>query len=181
MTCRRLPRLLSLLALTPALALAAAPAPATAATACAAADSSPAEASVAQLERTILCLINRERTSRGLSRLRASEKLETAARRHSRDMSRRNFFGHDSPGGADLMDRARRAGYRGWTVGENIAWGSGSYATPAEIMQGWMNSPGHRANILRRQFDVIGVGVAIGAPRPVNGLPAAIYTTDFGG
>ena len=180
MTNCRLRRVLGLLPLALVLALTAAPS-APAATACAAADSSPHDATVDQLEHTILCLVNRERTSRGLSRLRSNEKLARAARRHSRDMSSRNFFSHDSPGGADLMDRARRAGYRGWTVGENIAWGSGSYSTPDEIMQGWMNSPGHRANILRRQFDSIGVGVAIGAPQPVGGLPAAIYTTDFGG
>jgi uncharacterized protein YkwD len=98
-------------------------------------------------------------------------------------MVRAKFFSHDSPGGASVLTRVKRKGYRsdgGMMVGENIAWGSGSYATPAEIVDGWMHSPGHRANILRREFDEIGVGVAIGAPRAVGGQPAATYTTDFG-
>ena len=165
------------------LALHIAPA-APAATACAAADASPTDVDVTQLEHTVLCLVNRERTSRGLRRLRSNDRLANAARKHSRDMDERKFFSHDSPGGRSLLDRVKRAGYRGGSrglfVGENIAWGSGSYATPAEILDGWMHSPGHRANILRREFTEIGVGVAIGAPRPVRGLPAAIYTTDFG-
>ncbi len=182
MTNRRLRRVLGLLPLALVLALPAAPAHAGPA-ACAAAHSSPAETTVAQLEDTVLCLVNRERTRRGLRSLRANAKLEGAARSHSRAMVQRNFFSHDSPGGASVLDRVRRRGYRstgGMMVGENIAWGSGSYATPAEIVESWMNSSGHRANILHRSFDEIGVGVAIGAPRPVDGQPAATYTTDFG-
>ncbi|HEV2061218.1 MAG TPA: CAP domain-containing protein, partial [Solirubrobacteraceae bacterium] len=143
----------------------------------------PAETGRAQLEDTVLCLVNRERTSRGLRRLRANGKLDRAARSHSRHMVRARFFSHDSPGGASVLERVKRRGYRsarGLMVGENIAWGSGSYATPAEIVNGWMHSPGHRANILRGQFEEIGVGVAVGAPRAVNGMPAATYTTDFG-
>jgi uncharacterized protein YkwD len=136
-----------------------------------------------QLEHTILCLVNRERTKRGLSRLRSNGRLDRAARGHSRAMVQRRFFSHDSPGGASVLDRVKRRGYRssgGLMVGENIAWGSGSYATPAEIVDGWMHSSGHRANILHRAFEEIGVGVALGAPRPVQGQPAATYTTDFG-
>jgi uncharacterized protein YkwD len=178
MTNRPLRRALSALPLALALVL---PAPAAGAPdACAAAHSRPGEATRAQLEQTVLCLLNRERTSRDLSRLHSNDNLAEAARRHSRDMKRRSFFSHDSPGGASLMDRVRRAGFRGFFVGENIAWGSGSYAEPAHIVSGWMQSPGHRANILRSEFRQIGVGVAIGAPRPVGGVPAAIYTTDFG-
>jgi uncharacterized protein YkwD len=98
-------------------------------------------------------------------------------------MVRSNFFSHDSLGGSSVMDRVKRRGYRssgGMMVGENIAWGSGSYATPGNIVDGWMRSPGHRANILHRAFREVGVGVALGAPRPVSGMPAATYTTDFG-
>ena len=184
MTNRRLRRAVSAaLPLALVLALHIAPA-APAATACAAADASPDEVGIEQLEQTVLCLVNRERTSRGMSRLRSNDRLASAARKHSRDMESRKFFSHDSPGGRSVLDRVKRAGYRGGSrglfVGENIAWGSGSYATPEEIVEGWMNSPGHRANILRREFNEIGVGVAAGAPRPVDGLPAAIYTTDFG-
>ena len=184
MTNRRLRRLLGLLplALTLAIALPASPA-AAGAPACAAANSSPTEVTVDQLEHTILCLVNRERSSRGLSRLKANRRLDRAARAHSRHMVTRNFFSHDSPSGASVLDRVKNRGYRsngGLMVGENIAWGSGSYATPAEIMDGWMHSAGHKANILHRDFREIGVGVALGAPRPVGGQPAATYTTDFG-
>jgi uncharacterized protein YkwD len=187
MTNRRLRRALGALPLALALSLpAAAIAPGAALAApgaCAAANASPADAGAAQLEHTVLCLLNRERASRGLRRLRANNKLDRAARGHSRHMVRAKFFSHDSPSGADVMTRVKRRGYRsarGLMVGENIAWGSGSYATPAEIVDGWMHSPGHRANILRREFVEIGVGVALGAPRTVNGMPAATYTTDFG-
>lgn len=178
MTNRRLRRVLGLLPLALVLAL-----PATPAHACANADSSPTAVSAETLEHTVLCLVNRQRTSRGLSRLRSNDRLERAARAHSRAMVQQSFFAHDSLGGASVLDRVKRRGYRstgGMMVGENIAWGSGSYATPAEILDGWMNSSGHRANILHRSFREIGVGVALGAPRPVHGQPAATYTTDFG-
>jgi uncharacterized protein YkwD len=150
---------------------------------CAAADSSPADVGPAELEEAVLCLVNRERTSRGLSRLNANGSLERAARGHSRAMVQQRFFDHDSPGGANVVVRAKRRGYHpagGMFVGENIAWGSGHYATPSEIVDGWMHSAGHRANILHRGYHDIGVGVALGAPRPVMGQPAATYTTDFG-
>ena len=182
MTNRRLRRVLGLLPLALALTLPASPAVAAPA-ACAAAQSSPTEVAVSQLEHTVLCLVNRERTSRGLPRLKAHFKLARAARAHSHHMVRSNFVAHDSPGGASVLDRVKNRGYRsrgGLMVGENIAWGSGSYSTPAEIVEGWMNSAGHKANILHRGFEEIGVGVALGAPRAVNGQPAATYTTDFG-
>jgi uncharacterized protein YkwD len=183
MTNRRLRRALSVLPLALAISLPAASPAAAAPGACAAAHSSPSEVSAAQLEHTVLCLVNRERTSRGLGRLRGNDRLDRAARGHSRHMVRAKFFAHDAPSGADVLTRVKRRGYRsarGLMVGENIAWGSGSYATPAEILEGWMDSPGHRANILRRDFKEIGVGVALGAPRAVDGQPAATYTTDFG-
>ena len=200
MTNRRLRRVLGLLPLALVLSLPAAPASAANyragsggapiaraadANACAAAHSSPSEVSVQRLEEIVLCLVNRQRTSRGLSRLRSNSRLDRAARGHSRAMVQQRFFAHDSPGGASVMTRVKRRGYHsggGLMVGENIAWGSGSYATPAEIVDGWMHSAGHRANILHRAFREIGVGVALGAPRSVNlhGQPAATYTTDFG-
>ena len=68
-----------------------------------------------------------------------------------------------------MLDRIRRTGYtsgaRGWSLGENIAWGSGRLATAAQIHRAWMSSPGHRANILQRSFREIGIGIETGAPR----------------
>ena len=82
-----------------------------------------------------------------------------------------------------MADRILRTGYardQGWSLGENIAWGTGGLATAAEIHRAWMRSPGHKANILRRQFREIGIGIAIGAPVDAGGLDGATYTADFG-
>jgi uncharacterized protein YkwD len=151
--------------------------------ACDAASSRIGEASDTQLARATLCLLNEERGRRGLGRLRLNDRLSAAADRHSRDMVRRNYFSHDSLSGATFVDRIRRTGYlrsaRSWSVGENLAWGSGSRGTPEQILRAWMDSPAHRANILTRRFREIGIGVAEGAPVRV-GVAAATYTTDFG-
>ena len=131
----------------------------------------------------VLCLHNRERGARGLPLLRESAKLRRAAEGHSGDMVASGFFAHDSPVGADMADRILGTGYardQGWSLGENIAWGTGSLATAAEIQRAWMDSPGHRANILRRQFREIGIGIAVGAPVDAGGLDGATYTADFG-
>jgi uncharacterized protein YkwD len=168
----------SLLALTAAVA---GPSVAGAAT-CSGADSSPAELGQSATVQTTLCLLNNERASRGLSKLRADSKLGRAADGHADDMVAKQYFDHDSKSGASFTTRIKRTGWtrsrRSWTVGENIGWGSGSYATPAAMVQGWMKSSGHRENILARQFRMIGIGVANGAPTGGNG---ATYATDFGG
>src|SRR5215208_2775571 len=132
-----------------------------AAGACSAANASVKTASKRALVRATLCELNAERSHRGLRRLRLNRHLAAAARAHSRAMSRRHFFSHDSLNGASFIDRIRRTGYlrgaRSWTVGENIAYGSGRLSTPRAIGRAWMNSPGHRANILSRSFRSIGI------------------------
>ena len=144
----------------------------------------PGEASISTLRSATLCLINRRRARHGLRRLRSDAELRAAAQRHSEQMAARDFFSHVSPGGADIVDRLKAAGFitarASWHVGENIGWGSGAGATPAGMVRAWMNSAGHRANILRGSFRRIGIGIAAGAPVPADG-PAATYTTDFGG
>lgn len=154
-----------------------------AAAACEGEHADPHEVALKAIRSATLCLINEERTDRGRPPLGSRDQLKEAASRHSRAMDEKNFFSHDSPGGADLVDRVRRTGYldgaRSWALGENIAWGSGSLATPASIVGAWMDSSGHRDNILDRDFEHIGIGVARGAPVP--GVDdAATYTTDFG-
>jgi uncharacterized protein YkwD len=74
----------------------------------------------------------------------------------------------------------RGAEYEARVVGENLAWGAGDAATPEHIVVGWMNSPGHRRNILQADYREVGVGVTPGAPEPLAGRRAALYTTDFG-
>ncbi len=150
-------------------------------TACPAAAAAPSAENLAQLERTTLCLVNLERTQRGLRSLKANGRLAKAADGHSADMVRRNFFSHDAPGGSTMSTRIKAAGYlsgaRSYTFAENIAWGTGSYGTPISIVRSWMNSAGHKANILNRSFNEIGVGIAYGAPGQDGG---ATYTTNFG-
>jgi uncharacterized protein YkwD len=151
--------------------------------AAAAASSEPREAPSVRLARAAVCLINNRRAVRGLPRLRLNRKLSKAAFWHSHDMVRRNYFGHVSGAGRDVVDRLYMSGYLGgrfsWTVGENLAWGSGSFGSPAHIVERWMNSPGHRRNILDSRFREIGIGVLAGSPVRTS-LPAATYTTTFG-
>lgn len=148
--------------------------------ACASASATTASASTAQMTRATLCLVNQERSKRGLRALRMNKRLTLAARRHAADMVQRDYFSHDSPSGADFVDRIRRAGYGSPTLGEILAAGSGSYATPASTVRGWMNSAGHRANILNRRFREVGVGIAAGAPQ-MGGPGATTYALTFGG
>jgi uncharacterized protein YkwD len=136
--------------------------------------------------RATLCLVNRERTQRGLPPLRQSPLLDAASIEHSRDMVRRNYFEHSAPDGRSVGDRLRAIGYsRGVSAsaGENIAYGVGAKSTPASIVAAWMRSPGHRADILRPAFTEIGVGIALGAPEVTDSesQDGATYTTDFGG
>jgi len=154
---------------------------ASAATGCAAAKASVSKVSNRALVRATLCVLNGERARHDRRPLRLSRRLSRAARRHSRAMARRRFFSHTSPSGASFVDRIRRTGYlsgaRSWAVGENIAYGSGSRSTPRSIGTAWMNSAGHRANILSSSYRAIGIGIALGMPVGAGG---ATYTTDFG-
>jgi uncharacterized protein YkwD len=164
-----------------ALALAA-PSAASAAS-CPNADVMPSTSGAAAARDATLCLVNAERTSRGLRALNDNSRLDKAATGYSREMVAHHFFDHVSPAGTDIVDRLRRVRYItpriSWAIGENIAWGEGTDATPDAIVEAWMNSPGHRANILSHSFREAGVGVAPGLPVG-GGQPGATYTLDFG-
>jgi uncharacterized protein YkwD len=140
-------------------------------------------ASAAARPAATLCLINTVRRSHGLVALRRDPKLARAARGHSRDMVRRRYFAHSTPDGLGIADRIGATGYmwprRRWLVGENLAWAWGGRDSPRDIVRGWMHSPPHRAEILRRSFRDVGIGVVSGVPRalPPGG---ATYTADFG-
>lgn len=160
-------------------------APSPAAASCIKAAAAAATPSAGELRTTrsaVLCLINQRRSSRGLVKLRPNAKLRLAAERHSRNMTRHDFFAHVSPRGTTPLERVQAAGYlsgaRSWAVGENIAWGQQQLATPRQIMRSWMRSPAHRANILNRRFRHIGIGISLGTPG--YGGPGATYTTAFG-
>jgi uncharacterized protein YkwD len=150
---------------------------------CGGADAMPSEASTQQLADATLCLLNAERAQRGLAALRMNPRLSQAATEHSSDMVSHDYFSHTAPGDVTFVDRIRASGYlsglRSWTIGENILWGTTTLGTPAAAMQGWMNSPGHRENILTPTFREVGIGIVPGRPGS-DGNTAATYTTDFG-
>ena len=153
------------------------------AAACANTNLMPAAGNLPVVRAAVLCLHNKERTQRGLPPLKENAKLRKAAKGHSDNMVAKHFFDHTAPDGSDMVDRILGTGYangQGWSLGENIAWGTGNLATAREIHAAWMQSPGHRANILRRQFREIGIGIALGAPAPSGGPEGATYTADFG-
>ena len=131
-----------------------------------------------QARLTLVCLINSYRRGRGRSRLRENGRLIGAAGRHSRAMIRRRFFSHLAPGGVDLRQRLSQARYltsRSWLIGENLALTQGS---PLRVLNGWIDSPPHRANLSERRFHEIGVGVAAGTPR--NRRRGVTVTANFG-
>jgi uncharacterized protein YkwD len=151
---------------------------------CEHANAMPGQASERALRIATRCLLNNKRRAHRLRRLRGNPRLHKAATRHGADMARFDYFSHTSRSGASFIDRIRRAGYlrraRSWSVGENIAWGTGPLSTPRSIVNAWMRSAGHRANILNGRFREIGIGISFDAPVDSNGQPAATYTTDFG-
>jgi uncharacterized protein YkwD len=131
---------------------------------------------------TTLCLINAQRSAHGVGALRLDNRLSRAARRHSRDMVAHGYFAHNSRNGAGFSARIASTGWMSgrsrWNVGENLAWGTGTQASPRAIVAAWMRSAGHRHNILQPGFHVIGIGVVAGTP--TGGGSGSTYTTDFG-
>jgi uncharacterized protein YkwD len=120
-------------------------------------------------EEAVVELTNKARATAGCAPVRFDPRLRTAARRHSADMGLHDYFSHTSLDGDTFADRIEAAGYP-HPGAENIARG---YQTAAEVMEGWMDSPGHRANILNCGLRTIGVGV-------YNGSGGPWWTQDFG-
>jgi len=100
--------------------------------------------------------INRHRRALGCAPLAWDERLATLAVRHSRDMSRRDFFDHTNPDGEDPFDRMRRAGIRYRAAAENLALGA---RTGGEVFEGWMKSRGHRRNLEDCVYTRMGIGL----------------------
>lgn len=112
---------------------------------------------VKKLENEVIRLVNVERTKRGLAPLTANWELSRVARYKSMDMKNKGYFSHTSPTYGSPFQMMQHFGIVYRTAGENIAMGQ---RTPQEVMNAWMNSPGHRANILKPDYKEIGVGVA---------------------
>lgn len=110
---------------------------------------------LSQFEKEVVKLTNQERTQRGLQPLKINTTLSKMARDKSQDMANNNYFSHQSPTYGSPFDMMKQYGISYSTAGENIAEGQ---QTPQEVVNAWMNSPGHRANILNPDFTEIGVG-----------------------
>lgn len=124
----------------------------------------------------MLCLVNGARGSRGLTPLSAQSSLARAADRKSGDILRCDEFSHEACG-REFTYWFDRVGYRGCREGENIAYATGSYATPRAIFKLWMHSAGHRRNILG-PYREIGIGLRLGNLEGAS--DAHVWTQEFG-
>ena len=123
---------------------------------------------------TLLRAVNGTRTAHGLRPLRIDVRLVRAARSHSLEMLRGDYFAH-----GDFHGRMVAFHVRGPAAGENLAWGNGSYAQPASIVAEWLASPEHRANLLRPGWTRIGIGLVRGTFLGNGG--STVVTADFAG
>ena len=124
-------------------------------------------------------LHNQARASNGLATLCLHEALTQAARFHSQEMIDKGYFDHNSYDGESFSARLERFGYTSYTkVAENIAWGSGTKASPEYIFGTWLESSDHQANILDPDYREIGIGTATGEYQGYS--DSTVYTVDFG-
>lgn len=144
-----------------------------------------ARAAMAALEDAVVDRMNQVRARHGLRPLHSNGRLRVAAIAHSKDMGRRGYFEHDSISGTPFWRRIERfypsRGFRSWTVGENLLWGTDRYDAAFAVRE-WMNSPPHRENILSRQWREVGIGAVYFAQAggEYRGRAVTIVTADFG-
>jgi uncharacterized protein YkwD len=137
------------------------------------------------LESSLLAGVNGLRRRHGLSGLTLSRGLSSAAAYHSQQMIQHGFFEHESRGGGAFWKRVERfyasRGFRSWEVGENLAYGAPDLTATAAIRM-WMNSPGHRENLLSHDWREIGLGAVhvTSAGGQFGGAPVTVITADFG-
>jgi uncharacterized protein YkwD len=124
-------------------------------------------------EKRVLELQNRVRKSRGMRPLCVHPALRKAARSHSADMIRKDYFRH-----GNVDRRLKRHGYRWRDYAENIAWGSGRRGSPERVFKRWMKSHEHKRKILTKGFREVGIGTATGTFKGTKGV--TMYTVDFG-
>lgn len=154
---------------------------------CADTDLMPDPTNLARVNAAALCLVNQLRGQHGLPALVENAQLQAAAQRHTDDMVAQSYFAHNGPAGDDPLSRITDSGYLsndsvGYVVGENIAWGTLTLATPGSIVNAWINSPEHLANMLNAAYRDTGMAASGQAPPTMAlGQPGAVYTQDFGG
>jgi uncharacterized protein YkwD len=134
----------------------------------------------------VLCLINTERAQNGEEPLATDPRLQQAAESHGREMISADYFDHVSPSGLTPVERIRSTGYIpnsevGYVIGENLAWGTLSLSTPQAIVNAWIASPEHLANILESKYRDTGIDVEPEVPAQLSeGVAGALYTQEFG-
>jgi uncharacterized protein YkwD len=129
--------------------------------------------------KAVLCVINEQRKLYKLKPLKLNKKLGKAAVAHTKAMISGKFFAHQGPKEKNLAARLKKVKYRG-AAGENIGAGGGPLGSPVGMVNGWMHSSLHRANILEKKWRTVGIGFLAKFPLPSTGAPVATFTTDFG-
>jgi len=152
--------------------------------ACAGASLRPRAGDLAAVDAATLCLVNRLRRSHGLGALRANRELAQAAAGKASGMVRADYFADVGPSGRTAMSLVAATGYRARAarvaVGQNLAWGTGSEATPARIVAQWLASPPHRRVMLSGEYRDAGVGVIAASPAVVHaGGRGATYVLEL--
>ena len=127
-------------------------------------------------ETALIGLINGKRADAGVAALSGNGSLTSAARAHSKDMATSNTFSHTGSDGSDPFSRIRAAGYTFSAAAENIFAGNGSYNSPSAAISSWMNSSGHRTNMLNSIYTQVGVGYWCNESSTYGGY----FTADFG-
>ncbi len=146
----------------------------------------PQAGNLEQVRTATLCLVDQERARNNELPLRFNAQLEQAAQQHSEQMVGEDYFAHVAPNGETPLDRVQATGYIpnaqvGYTIGENIAWGTLYLATPNAIVAAWIASPEHLANILNSEYLDTAIGVDPTAPASLAGGQAgAVYTQVLG-
>jgi uncharacterized protein YkwD len=156
---------------------------ASASVACPGDDIAPTAATAYDSVMTLVCDINEFRARNGLRPLSWDWRLWYGAQNHAADMAARNYLAHVSPEGHGLADRISPTGYipvaAGWTLSENLGFGTMMLSSPLAITVGWLDSEVHRENMLDPDVDNVGVGLGFG-PIADGGQPGIIYVADFG-
>src|SRR3954449_13474589 len=150
---------------------------------CTDADVQPTASNLAHVSDAVFCLMNAMRANAGVPALKQQDLLAKASVDHSQDMVTNKYFAHDSQDGRDVVARLKEVTYipkaGDWVIGENLAWGAGTLATPKALVNAWMNSPPHRENLLASDFQEVGMGVVFGTPS-ADASNGVTVTTDFG-
>ena len=156
------------------------------ATPCENTELTPEPGNIEAIDTATLCLVNQERARNGELPLQPNAQLEQAAQGHSEEMVEDDYFAHVAPSGLTPAARVEETGYVpnqqvGYTLGENIAWGTVQLSTPAAIVAAWIASPEHLENILYAPYRDTAVGVVPEAPASLAaGASGAVYSQEFG-